>query len=204
MNDLTTAPKGQITPSSTREALSEFGFQIGEFSYGVPTVWWWGEPSILRIGNFCSFADGISILLGGNHRVDWVTTYPFSAISHWPEAAHLKGHPATNGDVTIGNDVWIGYKATILSGVTIGDGAVVGAHALVTRDVPAYAIVGGNPARTIRRRFTDDVIQQLLKVRWWDWDLDRIRRHIPLLMQPDITKFLQACDYPEIPSNREK
>lgn len=118
MNDLTTAPKGQITPASTREALSEFGFQIGEFSYGVPTVWWWGEPSILRIGNFCSFADGISILLGGNHRVDWVTTYPFSAISHWPEAAHLEGHPATNGDVIIGNDVWVGYKATILSGVT--------------------------------------------------------------------------------------
>ena len=122
MNDLITAPTGQITPLSTRDALSQFDFKIGEFSYGVPTVWWWAEPATLVIGNFCSFADGMNILLGGNHRVDWVTTYPFSAISHWPEAADIQGHPATNGDVIIGNDVWIGYKATILSGVMLGDG----------------------------------------------------------------------------------
>src|SRR5687767_5808504 len=196
MNGRISAANGQVTSPSTRDALAESGFRIGEFSYGVPTVWWWGEPATLVIGKFCSFADGIDILLGGNHRVDWVTTYPFSAISHWPEAAHLKGHPATNGDVIIGNDVWVGYKATILSGVTVGDGAVVGAKALVTRDVPPYAIVGGNPARTIRMRFTDDIIQQLLRVRWWDWDLERIRRHIPLLMQPDILKFLNACGPP--------
>lgn len=188
-----TSPSGQKTPPLTRDGLGQSGFEIGDFSYGVPTVWSWGGAT-LAIGKFCSFANGIHILLGGNHRVDWVTTYPFSAISHWPEAAHIQGHPATNGDVIIGNDVWVGYKATILSGVTVGDGAVIGAHALVTRDVPAYAIVGGNPARTIRMRFSDDIIEQLLRVRWWDWNLERIRRYIPLLMQSDISKFLNACN----------
>jgi len=196
MNDLNTNPKKQDTPPSTRDALSAFGFKIGEFSYGVPTVLSWGEPATLTIGNFCSLANGIDILLGGNHRPDWVSTYPFPAISHWPEAADIQGHPATNGDVIIGNDVWIGSKATILSGVTVGDGAVVGACAIVTRDVPPYAIVGGNPARIIRMRFPDYIIQQLLEVRWWDWDLERIRGHIPLLMQPDISKFLKSCNHP--------
>lgn len=194
MNDLNSTRQG--TPPSTRDALSQFGFKVGEFSYGVPTVLSWGEAATLTIGNFCSFAGGIDILLGGNHRPDWVSTYPFPAISHWPEAADIEGHPATNGDVIIGSDVWIGFKATILSGVTVGDGAVVGACAIVTRDVPPYAIVGGNPARILRMRFSDDIIQQLLEVRWWDWDLERIRRHIPLLMQPDISKFLKACNHP--------
>lgn len=194
MSGLIIAPEGQETPPSTRDALGPFGFKIGEFSYGVPTVWWWHELATLAIGKFCSFAGGVEILLGGNHRMDWVSTYPFAKISDWPEAAGIPGHPTTNGDVIIGNDVWVGYKATILSGVTVSDGAVIAAHALVTGDVPAYAIVGGNPSRTIRTRFSDDIVDRLLKVRWWDWDVERIRRHIPLLMQPDILKFLDACD----------
>jgi len=194
MSDLNITSRAQGAPPSTREALSRFGFKIGEFSYGVPNVLSWGEPATLVIGKFCSFADGIDILLGGNHRPDWVSTYPFPAISYWPEAKHIEGHPATNGDVIIRNDVWIGYKATILSGVTVGDGAVVGARAVVTRDVPPYAIVGGNPARIIRLRFSDEIIKRLLEIRWWDWDLEHIRRHIPLLMQTDISKFLQASD----------
>lgn len=193
MNALIAPPTAQETPSSTREALGH-AFDIGDFSYGVPTVFWWREPATLVIGKFCSFSNGVEIFLGGNHRVDWTTTYPFSHLSHWPEAAHLEGHPATKGDVRIGNDVWVGYKAMILSGVTLGDGAVVGAGAVVSSDVPAYAIVAGNPARVIRLRFSIDIIQRLLEVRWWEWEIGRIRDHIPLLMQPDILKFLEACD----------
>jgi acetyltransferase-like isoleucine patch superfamily enzyme len=195
MNDPNTTSTRQAAAPSTRDALGHLGFDIGEFSYGVPTVLSWGEPATLVIGKFCSLADGINILLGGNHRPDWVSTYPFPAIDHWPEAANIEGHPATNGDVIIGNDVWIGHKATILSGVTVGDGAVVGARSVVTRKVPPYAIVGGNPARIIRMRFSEDIIRQLLEVRWWDWEPERIRRNIPLLMQPDISKFLKACNH---------
>lgn len=184
----------QVNPPLTRDALGRFGFKIGDFSYGVPGLRWWGEPATLSIGKYCSLADGIEIFLGGNHRTDWVTTYPFSAIADWPEAAHIPGHPATKGDVHIGNDVWIGSHAIILSGVSIGDGAVIGAHAVVGHDVAPYAVMVGNPARAIRRRFSDDIIRRLLALRWWDWDVARVRRHISLLMQPDIAKFLDAAE----------
>jgi acetyltransferase-like isoleucine patch superfamily enzyme len=155
-------------------------------------VLWWREPGRLVIGKYCSFAEQVTIFLGGNHRSDFVTTYPFSAIKYWPEAEQIEGH-APKGDVIIGNDVWMGLGANIMSGVTVGDGAVVGARAVVTHDVPAYAIVAGNPARLIRMRFPDAVIKELLRVRWWDWSENRVRRFIPLLMQPDISKFLKAA-----------
>lgn len=186
-------PHTQVTPVSTRDVLAEFGYTVGEFTYGVPAVWSWGEPATLVIGKYCSLSTQIEIFLGGNHRTDFVTTYPFSAIAQWPEAANIEGHPASRGDVRIGNDVWIGMGAMILSGVTIGDGAAIAARAVVTHDVPPYAIVAGNPARVVRMRFPDAIIQDLLKVRWWDWDVARVRRYIPLLMQPDISKFLSAC-----------
>jgi acetyltransferase-like isoleucine patch superfamily enzyme len=186
----------QTTPVYTRDGLREYGFQVGDFSYGVPVIRRWDNSTSLSIGKFCSFADGIEIFLGGNHRMDWVTTYPFPAIAQWPEAAKIPGHPATKGDVRIGNDVWIGAKATILSGVAVGDGAVIGARSVVARDVPPYGIVVGNPARFIRKRFTDDIIRQLLEIRWWDWDVARVRQFLPLLLQPDISKFLVACAKP--------
>ncbi|HEX5127349.1 MAG TPA: CatB-related O-acetyltransferase, partial [Rhodocyclaceae bacterium] len=124
-------------------------YSIGRGTYGDDLlVRNWNEGTTLRIGNYCSIAAGVKIYLGGEHRTDWVTTYPFSAL--WPEAAHIEGHPRSKGDVTIGNDVWIGTEAMILSGVTIGDGAVIGARAVVSRDVPPYAIVAGNPASVVR------------------------------------------------------
>ena len=183
----------QVTPVYTRAALRDQGFDIGEYSYGAPTVWRWDNNTKLTIGKYCSIADGVEIFLGGNHRMDWVTTYPFSAIAQWPEAAGIPGHPASKGDVIIGNDVWIGAKATILSGVTIGDGAVIGARTVVARDVPAYGVVVGNPARLIRKRFPDAIIDQLLEVRWWDWEPARVRQFLPLLMQGDLAKFFDGC-----------
>jgi hypothetical protein len=129
-------PHSQVSPTLTRDVLAPLGYQAGDFTYGVPAVWRWGEPATLIIGKYCSLSIEIVIQLGGNHRPDFVTTYPFSAIADWPEAADIEGHPASKGDVRIGNDVWIGMGALILSGVTIGDGAVIAARAVVSRDVP--------------------------------------------------------------------
>lgn len=184
----------------TRNFLSEFiaktGSEIGAHTYGQPTVRWWGENARLKIGRYCSIADGVTILLGGNHRSDWISTYPFSALDEWPEAHHIEGHPATNGDVVIGNDVWLGLGCTILSGVTIGDGAVIGAQALVTRNVPPYTIVGGNPAKVIRQRFEPDVIAMLTSSKWWDLPEDTVRGLIPLLMSGNVEAFRLAVGQP--------
>lgn len=154
----------------------------------------WGEGAKLQVGQFCSIAAGARIILGGNHRVDWVTTYPFSHFrERWPTAAGIPGHPATRGDVIIGNDVWIGYGATILSGVSIGDGAVIGAHAVVSRDVPSYAVAVGNPAKVVRHRFDQPTIDRLLAVSWWDWPEQKIARFMPRLLDPDIEAFLNEA-----------
>ena len=157
---------------------------IGEFSYGTPDIKHWGEDSTLTIGKFCSIAEQVTILVGGEHRTEWLTTYPFNSLV--PEYASHRGHPKTKGDVVIGNDVWIGLGATILSGVRIGDGAVIGARSLVSRNVPPYAIVAGNPAKVIRQRFSDAVIARLLEIKWWDWPTGRIEEVIPLLLSSDI------------------
>lgn len=125
-----------------------------------------------------------------------VTTYPFTASapydfsSDWPRAKGMGGYPLGKGDVMIGNDVWIGYGATILSGVTIGDGAVVAARAVVTRDVEPYAIVAGNPARVVRKRFDDDTIRALLQIRWWDWPVHRIQENVRELATSDLSAIL--------------
>ena len=166
-------------------------WDVGRATYGDPLVHDWGEGARLRIGAFCSIADGVQIFLGGEHRPDWVTTYPFNAM--WPSAESFKGHPATKGDVTIGNDVWIAREAMILSGVTIGDGAVIGARAVVSKDVAPYAVVAGNPARVLRHRFEPAVIERLLALRWWDWDDARIEAQLPLMLASDVVAFLDAA-----------
>ena len=166
------------------------GQDVGEHSYagGTLRVQSWGEGSVLRVGKFCSFADGVTILLGGEHRTDWVTTYPFSAL--FENAQQFVGHPKSKGDVVIGNDVWIGMEAMILSGVKIGDGAVIGARSVVTRDVEPYAIVGGNPAKEIRKRFTEEQIQLLQRIAWWNWPIDQIQAAWPMLLSADIDTFI--------------
>lgn len=163
-------------------------YSIGKFSYGQPLVISWEENAALRVGSFCSFSTGVTILLGGEHRTNWVTTYPFHRVLR--EFENLQ-YPSTKGDVSIGNDVWIGKNALILSGVTIGDGAVVGAGSVVTRDVPPYSIVAGNPARLVRKRFDDDTIGKLLKIKWWDWDIERIKENMPLLFSERVKEFVE-------------
>ena len=179
----------------TRELLAtdteKHGWSIGEYSYGAPKVFHWANSGRLVIGRYCSVAAGVVVYLGGEHRTDWVTTYPFSVLE--PEAKTVKGHPGSRGDVVIGNDVWLARGCSIMSGVTIGDGACVGAHALVSRDVPPYAIVAGNPARVIRMRFTQTQIERLLDVRWWDWPVARVRANYPLLLSDRLDEFLDAA-----------
>jgi acetyltransferase-like isoleucine patch superfamily enzyme len=177
------------TPVSifTAEDPAYSAYQIGDWTYGKPSVLH-GQDSTLQIGRFCSIADDVTIVLGGEHHTNWVTTYPFYLL--FERARHHRGTPMTKGDVVIGNDVWIGHGALILSGVMIGDGAVVAAGSVVTRDIGAYSIVAGVPARQIRRRFPDDTIAALLRIAWWDWPLPDIEAAWPLLMSEDIEPFI--------------
>ena len=177
-----------------QERYPQYG--IGRGTYGKPQISSWGEETTLKIGAFCSIASGVNIYLGGEHRIDWVTTYPFSVL--WKAAKHIKGHPKTKGDVIIGNDVWIGAGAVILSGVTIGDGAVIGTNAVVTKNVPPYAIVAGNPTRVVRKRFDEETIGHLLKIRWWEWEDNRIEKFLPLLLDNNIEKFLRVAEQDNI------
>lgn len=166
----------------------------GRYTYGAPQVIVHeGDTGHLSVGAYCSIALEVQIALGGEHRTDWVSTYPFRALNGLP-GAYEDGHPATRGDVTIGNDVWLGRGCMIRSGVTIGDGAVVGAQAVVTRDVEPYTIVAGNPARVIRRRFTKRQIARLLVVRWWDWPHEEILRVVHLLNGPDVDALIRYAD----------
>lgn len=191
---------GRVTQKFyTRDHLADFiaatGAEVGEHSYGCPAIRWWGEEAKLRIGRYCSIADSVSIFLGGNHRPDWVSTYPFNSIPAWPDAASIKGHPATRGDVVIGNDVWIGDGATILSGVTVGDGAVIGARSVVTHSVPPFVIVAGNPAREIRERFPKHIAAALCRIAWWDRPDEEVRALVPLLMSGEVAKFFEAAGH---------
>lgn len=165
-------------------------YNIGQGSYGRPKVHDWGGNK-LTIGSYCSIAGQVKIFLSGNHRTDWVTTFPLNRrFPHWLDASLIKHETTSKGDVVIGSDVWIGYDSLILSGVTIGDGAVIAARSVVTKDVPPYAIVGGNPAKVIKYRFDESTIKSLLHIKWWNWNQDKIEKFMPLLLSERITDFI--------------
>lgn len=160
---------------------------VGRYTYGRPKVRFAGSGARLIIGRYGSVGDGVEILLGGNHRTEWATTYPFHDYPRlWPEAKGHPGNQVSRGDVIIGHDVWLGSQALILSGVRIGHGAVIGARAVVTKDVPPYGVVAGNPARLLRHRLSEERIVTLLASQWWAWPEAEIRRLIPVLMSDRI------------------
>ena len=143
----------------------------------------------LVIGRYCALAEGSVFMMGAaNHRLSSVTTYPFNVFGgKWRDIStpHIDELPH-KGDTVIGNDVWIGHKAVIMPGVTIGDGSIVAAWSVVTKSYPSYSVIGGNPARLIRKRFDDELIDLLLKLRWWDKRPEEVTELIPLLVSPDL------------------
>lgn len=149
----------------------------------------------LIIGRFCQIASGARFIMNGaNHRQAGFSTYPFAAFGEdWRGRfdGELTGPNA--GDTHVGNDVWIGYRALIMPGVRIGDGAIIGSGAVVTRDVPPYAVVAGNPAAIVKMRFDEATVAALLDIRWWDWEIDRITRFIPEISHADLEALRRAA-----------
>lgn len=142
----------------------------------------------LIIGKFCAIAQGVKFIMNGaNHKMSGFTTYPFNIFANgWEKAAPQISELPFKGDTVIGNDVWIGQNATIMPGIKIGDGAIIGTNSTVTKDIEPYTIVGGNPAKVIKKRFTDDVIEILLTIKWWDWDEQKIYRNLEILTGCDL------------------
>lgn len=167
---------------------------IGKYTYGHEYIrtYSWGEGKTVHIGAFSSIATNIQIFLGGNHRTDWITMWPFGGLRlDVFTTCSDEEHPTSNGDVIIGNDVWIGANATIMSGITIGDGAVVANNSHVVKNVEPYTIVGGNPAKFIRKRFDDETIEKLLKLKWWEFEDSEINRIAPILCSNDINQLFE-------------
>lgn len=145
----------------------------------------------LIIGKFCMIASDVKFIMNGaNHLSNTISAYPFAVFGNgWENAMDGKSYP-NKGDITIGNDVWIGYNATIMAGVTIGDGAIIATNATVVKDVAPYSIVGGNPAIEIKKRFSDEKIKQLLELQWWNWDIDKITQNIQNLTSTEIDNLV--------------
>ncbi len=159
-------------------------FEIGDYSQGDPIIRFYNK-SRLKVGKYCSIAASATFVLGGRHRTDTVTSHTLQPPAH--------GHGPPQGDIVLGSDVWIAADALILSGVTIGDGAVVGAGAVVLNDVPPYGLAFGNPARIFGKRFSDDLVAELISLRWWDLDEEQIETLRPLLLGTDIELFVEEC-----------
>ncbi|HEY9824478.1 MAG TPA: Vat family streptogramin A O-acetyltransferase [Stenomitos sp.] len=148
----------------------------------------------LIIGKFCALAKGVKFIMNGaSHKMDGFSTYPFQIFGNgWEKIAPQAEETPYKGDTVIGNDVWIGYEALIMPGVQVGDGAIIAAQSVVTSNVAPYTIVGGNPAKHIRKRFEDNVIQVLLEIAWWNWDIEKITQNLEKIVASDIEALI-AC-----------
>ena len=145
------------------------------------------------IGKYSCIGRQVVMITGCYHRLDWITSYPFGHIkqNEFPKF-NGKGHPTSNGDIVIGNDVWIADNVTIMSGVHIGDGAVIAANSHVVKNVEPYSIMGGNPARVIRYKFDEETIESLLSIKWWDWEDEKVNYYSPKLCNSNISDFIES------------
>ena len=188
---------GDIQTVYLKNVITESGIEIGDYTMYNDFV---NDPrdfeknnvlyrypingDKLKVGKFCSIACGAKFLFtSANHTMHSISTYPFPIFfEEWGlDVANITSAWDNKGDIVVGNDVWIGYEAVVLSGVTIGDGAIIGTRAVVTKDVPPYTIVGGIPAKPIRKRFSDEVISRLLELQWWNWSENRIKENIDVI-----------------------
>lgn len=146
----------------------------------------------LIIGKFCMIASGVTFIMNGaNHLSRSISSYPFAVFGNgWEQAMEGKSYPI-KGDTIVGNDVWIGYGATIMPGVKIGDGVIIASNSTVTKDVPPYTVVGGNPAKEISKRFSDEKIQKLQSIQWWDWPIEKITKNVQVLTGEEIDELDQ-------------
>lgn len=178
--------------------------EVGEFSYyddphhaaefeNRNVLYHYG-PERLRIGRFCSLATGVRFIMNGaNHRMDGPSTFPFPTMGgSWAGHMDLLSGLPSRGDTVVGNDVWLGNGSTVLPGVSIGHGAIVAAGAVVARDVPPYSVVAGNPARLVRHRFEPEHVDRLLRIAWWDWPVEKIDRHLRIIMAGSIEALEDA------------
>ena len=148
----------------------------------------------LIIGKFCSIARDVKFIMNGaNHKLSGLSTYPFQIFGNgWEKVMPQSSELPYKGDTVIGNDVWIGYDALIMPGVKIGNGAIVSSRSVVVKDVPPYTVVGGNPARPIKQRFSPEVIERLQEIAWWDWPVEKITLHLPLIVAGDVEALRQG------------
>lgn len=171
---------------------------IGSYTYGHQNIREVFKDEFtdvsLTIGKFCSIASNISVYCGnGFHDSKNVSTYPFGYVYSDIINSKKINKGKTNGNIIIGNDVWIGDNVTIMSGCKIGDASIIATNSHIVSDVPPYAIFGGNPGKLIKYRFTEEVIENLLKIRWWDWEIEKIKENIHLLNCDNINKFIEEC-----------
>lgn len=164
-------------------------FSLGTGTYGVPNVRHWDKKSTLKIGSYTSIAENVQIYLGGNHQMEWITTYPFPFF--FPETSKIENYGIAPRNLVIGSDVWLCDDCKILSGVkTIGHGAVIAADAVITKDVEPYAVMAGNPAKIVKWRFDEPTRRVLLESAWWDWPLEEILGIADKLCSENIEEFI--------------
>jgi hypothetical protein len=173
-----------------RRLLKAGRMTIGQHTYGIPVIKTYDHDTTrLLVGSYSALSEEAIVMLGGEHAIDRVTTFPLRMRLKLPGAGQ-DGIPVPTGDTVIGSDVWLTMRTFVRSGVTIGDGAIVASGAVVNKDVPPFAIVGGNPAKVIRYRFTPEQIEALLEIRWWDWPDALVVEATPLLSGTDIDAFI--------------
>lgn len=174
--------------------------EIGKYTYGHQHIRvMWEQLGRVKIGKFCSIADNITIFLGGDHAVDWISTYPFGKVN--TDIFNTKVMPDNNRinckrnrNVIIGNDVWIGGGVTIMRGVTVGNGAVIARNSHVINNVAPYSVVGGNPSKFYYYRFDEETIEKLLQLKWWDFDDDIINDLLPYLSSNNLEGLFKICE----------